>query len=327
MPSKPSSVPFALEPPSLQLAFARHLEKTRVQCLQEALLTTVSKLSIPALDKELSEHAEPSALGVLAGHGLRGELVFATPLVLRASPRLLTYYRLLLGYSQKAFYSPRSGSGLGRFRSLENAGIMTPATDRQLPRLVATINTASSHLVSGLANQSLSCQVLDQLCLLTLGPQLRGSEHNSTGRLGLLGAWDAVRAVYAPYLVGEGEAWLEAAGPSGRVRASLSPDPDILVERVLGDGSRRPLVAIEVKSGTDVANVHNRIGEAEKSHLKAKAAGFAVCWTILNAPVDLDTARQESPTTDRFFDLAALQEGTGAHHRDFRRLLMEPVAT
>jgi len=42
------------------------------------------------------------------------------------------------------------------------------------------------------------------------------------------------------------------------------------------------IVAIEVKGGTDVSNAHNRAGEAEKSHTKAKGKGFRDFWTIIS---------------------------------------------
>ncbi len=63
------------------------------------------------------------------------------------------------------------------------------------------------------------------------------------------------------------------------------------------------MLAVEVKGGTDVSNIHNRLGEAEKSHQKAKGKGFTECWTIINAAVDLTLAKRESPTTAQFFYL------------------------
>ena len=69
----------------------------------------------------------------------------------------------------------------------------------------------------------------------------------------------------------------------------------------------RNVVAIEVKSGTDVSNIHNRIGEAEKSHQKARQRSFTECWTVVNVGrLDMAKARSESPSTDRFYSLAAL---------------------
>lgn len=47
--------------------------------------------------------ARTENLSLLASKGLRGEIVFATPIILKSNPYLLGYYRLLLGYSQKYF--------------------------------------------------------------------------------------------------------------------------------------------------------------------------------------------------------------------------------
>ena len=77
--------------------------------------------------------------------------------------------------------------------------------------------------------------------------------------------------------------------------------------------------AVEIKGGADYSNVHNRIGEAEKSHRKARAEGYTECWTVVNVPgLDLKMAHKESPTTDRFYRLAALSDKDDAEYRDFR---------
>ncbi len=91
--------------PNLQIGFALKLQALRSTALQEGLLETMQGLDVAAVDRELSELTTPGALSKMAGAGLRGELLFATPTVLRAAPKLLAYYRLLLGYSQKDFYS------------------------------------------------------------------------------------------------------------------------------------------------------------------------------------------------------------------------------
>ena len=41
-------------------------------------------------------------------------------------------------------------------------------------------------------------------------------------------------------------------------------------------------IAMRVKGGTDTANLHNRLGEAEKSHLKAQQ--FPQRWTLIHPP-------------------------------------------
>ncbi len=53
----------------------------------------------------------------------------------------------------------------------------------------------------------------------------------------------------------------------------FSSDPDVLITEKLQSGVRY-ILSIEVKGGTDASNIHNRLGEAEKSHLKAKKFGI-----------------------------------------------------
>ncbi len=66
-----------------------------------------------------------------------------------------------------------------------------------------------------------------------------------------------------------------------KVVLALASDPDISVLEDF-NGQMRKKVAIEIKGGTDVSNAHNRAGEAEKSHIKAKNAGFRDFWTIIS---------------------------------------------
>lgn len=74
-------------------------------------------------------------------------------------------------------------------------------------------------------------------------------------------------------------------------------DPDIRIQEEFDKGKLRNKVAIEIKGGTDNSNVHNRAGEAEKSHQKARNAGFSHFWTIISkAGVDEMKLEKESPT-------------------------------
>ena len=91
---------FTFPTPSQQVAFSLVLERARDQFLQDALGLAVATLDIAVVDKSLAALAPKKIISALARHGLRGELVFAVPCVLQATPRLLAYYRLLLGYSQ-----------------------------------------------------------------------------------------------------------------------------------------------------------------------------------------------------------------------------------
>ena len=80
-------------------------------------------------------------------------------------------------------------------------------------------------------------------------------------------------------------------------------------------------VAVEIKGGGDVSNVHNRAGEAEKSHQKVRgqAGDF---WTLiyLNG-MSLDRLKEESPTTRHWFDITQIVSGEGPTWVEFRTRL------
>jgi hypothetical protein len=98
----------------------------------------------------------------------------------------------------------------------------------------------------------------------------------------------------------------------------LSSDPDIRIQEEF-EGKLRNILAIEIKGGTDVSNAHNRAGEAEKSHRKAKRQDFRDYWTIISlAGVDPTMLQQESPTTNSWFDVAQVLARDGKDWREFR---------
>jgi hypothetical protein len=80
----------------------------------------------------------------------------------------------------------------------------------------------------------------------------------------------------------------------------------------------RPLVSIEIKGGRDVSNIHNRVGEAEKSHRKAKNLGFLEFWTIIRVAVDPAVIQRESPTTSHFFHLDRIKDPATQEYKEFR---------
>jgi len=81
------------------------------------------------------------------------------------------------------------------------------------------------------------------------------------------------------------------------------------------------LVSIEIKGGTDYSNIHNRLGEAEKSHQNAKSRGFHQFWTILNTDIDDSVSSQESPTTTYFFALHRIKKEGSTEYIRFREIL------
>jgi hypothetical protein len=309
---------FNIPVPELQIDFTSLLGEIRQLYLQEALNSAVRGLQIPDIDRELSVHVPAHSLSLLAGHGLRGELMFPVPVVLTAKPRLLGYYRLLYGYSQKEFY--KASTGMGRFKAMEAGGALSPTNARELDSLCSALCKAGALLLAGIGNMRLNAKLLEHLTLLTLGPQLRGGANVKRGSAGIRTVFNVIQEVVQASIAHLSETKIEITNAAGRTILILfASDPDIVISEQMRAGAYRHLIAIEVKSGQDFSNIHNRIGEAEKSHQKAKASGFVECWTVVNVDkIDIELAHRESPSTNRFYRISDLIKASGGDYQDFR---------
>lgn len=314
-----------LPDPLLQLSFATRLDSARDKVLLKALREAVGSVSVAALDVELAEFAPVEALTKLAAAGIRGETYFPVPLVLRQRPQLLGYYRLLFGYSQKQFY--QAGAGATRFKAMEISNRLSSDADSRLPELCHAFANAGSVLVTGLGHAMKSPTYSDDLCLLTLGAQFRGSANNAKGSEGIEAVFAVIKAIFEDETESSEVRSLSLKSASGRsVRIELAADPDILIKSRMDDGNDRIVVAIEVKAGEDHSNIWNRIGEAEKSHLKARERGVAECWTIINdrqAPES--QLRTASPSTHRFYQLTDLTNDQSTGHAEFASRVRDMV--
>ncbi|HEX9199804.1 MAG TPA: XcyI family restriction endonuclease [Acidobacteriaceae bacterium] len=309
---------FHIPDPDLQIDFAAHLREIRRQYLQDALNETVRGLAIPEIDSELATHVPSHSLSALAGHGLRGELMFPVPIVLAANPRLLGYYRLLYGYSQKEFYT--ASTGAGRFKGMEERGALAVRNIGELTAFCSALCKAGALLLAGIGAPKLNAGLLDQLTLLTLGPQLRGGANVKRGTAGIRTVFNVIQEIVQSSISGVSETKIEIINAAGRVILILfTADPDIVIVQQMRAGAYQQIVAIEVKAGHDFSNIHNRIGEAEKSHQKARASGFVECWTVVNVDkIDIATAHRESPSTNRFYRISDLVAASGPDYQDFR---------
>jgi hypothetical protein len=258
------------------------------------------------------------SLAALAGHGLRGEMMFPVPVILIANPRLLGYYRLLYGYSQKEFYS--GATGISRFKGMEERGVVVEKNLKDIPQLCDALCRAGTALLAGIGMAKISAALLDDLTLLTLGPQFRGGANVKKGSAGIRTVFNAIHTIVESAVVNLGETRIEIKNAAGRtVLIEFAPDPDIILREEMRHGSYRKLIAIEVKAGADFSNIHNRLGEAEKSHQKARAAGYVECWTVVNVDkTDMAMARRESPTTNRFYLISDLISAIGNDYQDFQ---------
>lgn len=311
--------------PNTQVSFAGALKEMRKTYLQDALAATIASMDINMLDSELHEYVDNYSLQILAMHGMRGELLFAVPSVLEKNPRLLGYYRLLLGYSQKGFYTAATGTGM--FKSLEEKGVLSNKQHSSLPELCRALNLSAKYMLEHLEDQMISTGFFDQLTVLTLGPQLRGGANVQKGTSAISQVFDVVYQIVSASVVRSNSRCIELKNSSDRtVYIQFAADPDIVIREELATDTYRNLVAIEVKGGQDYSNIHNRVGEAEKSHQKTKKDGYIECWTVVNVDrIDMDMAQKESPTTNKFYRISELLNQNSSEYRDFSLQILSVV--
>ncbi len=169
-------------------------------------------------------------------------------------------------------------------------------------------------------HQKISANLLDDLTLLTLGPMLRGSANVRKGSAGIRTVFNAINEIVEAAVTSLSNSQITILNAAGRtVLIEFAADPDIIIREEMRTGQYRQLIAIEVKAGSDFSNIHNRIGEAEKSHQKAKSGGYVECWTVVNVDrTDITTAHRESPSTNRFYRTSDIVGAEGDDYLDFR---------
>jgi hypothetical protein len=302
--------------PDLQVAFYHKLKSINDQYLYQALSDTVKHFSIPDIDKQLAEYVDHESLKKVASFGLRGEIFFPVPCIMQSNPKLLGYYRLLLGISQKEFYNK---GPFGTFKRLEEQGIISKKISPQIEALCISLIGTAEIMIEQIDDLSLT--TIRDLQILTLGPQLRGGLNTEFGKNATDKIFELLKSLVLPYLKSETDKTLIIENDSKRiVTLEFSSDPDIRIIEMIGS-TNRPLVSIEIKGGKDRSNIHNRIGEAEKSHQKAKGNNFFEFWTIIRIDMDYADAKRESPTTTRFFNIDHIQDPNHDEYQLFRDLL------
>ncbi len=90
-------------PPNMQIAFFCRLQDFRNLYPHEALKNDTQNMNLTIVDRDLVSFVTLTLLNEVASFGLRGEVFFPVPSVIRANPYLLGYYRLLYGLLQKVF--------------------------------------------------------------------------------------------------------------------------------------------------------------------------------------------------------------------------------
>lgn len=313
---------FHIPVPELQIDFSFALAEIRTLYLQEALSKTIQTLSIAEIDKELAAFVPSPHLSALASHGLRGELLFPVPAVLKANPLLLGYYRLLLGFSQKEFYTARTG--VSPFKSMEERGALTEKNAAQLEELCNALIERCCALLDGIGPTRISRELLDDLTILTLGPQLRGGANVKKGTAANVQVFKVIHSIVKHAALKTQAGQIVIRNAAGRkVLIEFAADPDIIIREEMSKDNYRNMIALEIKGGKDFSNIHNRLGEAEKSHQKARNAGYVECWTVVNVDgIDFELAKKESPPTNRFYRISKLESRKGEEYTDFKNRIM-----
>ncbi len=307
---------------SRQIAFHELLVVARQDWLIDALKDALGTADPLRLREELTSFVPADVHRLLAVAGLPDEYVMPLPVILEAKPTLIGYYRLLLGVPRKSFYG--SGTGMGTFKSMEESGLLTANQTSLLPAFCTAMGTALAELVRQLS-PSITQRDLVELPVMTLGQQFQGANNNIIGSEAIKAVFRVIKEIVQQHVTEESETELTLQNSAGRtLTIVLASDPDVGI-RETGSGGSTALVAIEIKGGTDRSNQHNRIGEAEKSHLKARDDGYRDFWTVIRSKTLDDDARRQSPTTRLWFDAAQILDRSGPEWENFCREIARVV--
>lgn len=289
----------------------------------DALAEALGRIDPQQVKEEIAEYAPRDAQQILATAGIRDEHVFPTPVVLTSVPTLVGYYRLLLGLPRKSFYT--TSSGMARFKAMEERGVITAKQAAALPQFCRAMCGALAELVRQLS-PSIMPRDIQELPLLTLRSYFQGANNVLIGKQATADVFLSIKSIVAANVVEHLPKKIVVRNAAARrVILSLAGDPDIRIEEEVS-GTLSKKVAIEIKGGTDKSNAHNRAGEAEKSHVKAKIAGFRDFWTII-AKKGVDSARLQAgaPTTNSWFDVAQVLARQGPEWEEFCSRIVEVV--
>ncbi len=297
--------------------------------LQPALGRAVSEVGVPPIDDELKELVPADALNHVARLGLRGERVFPVPSILKHAPPLIGYYRMLLGISKKDF-SQSNKLGYGPWLNAEERGAIPSRLIPALPQLCAALIEPLVQVVY--AMDTFDDRDLSDLTLLTLGPTLQGGRNNIIGSRASKAVFEAMRTLVGDWTTFDSERLIRFTTPNKQTFALIEgDDPDVRLDATTARGEELPIITLEIKGGEDASNAHNRAGEAEKSHLKAKIAGYTHRWTIMvMRGLDRERLRTETPSSTELFEASEVIAQSGPdwdalRHR-FNEIISEPLS-
>ena len=314
---KAEKKPTPFKPPgaSRQVQFYQLLVGARKRWLMDALSETLKESDQNKVKEQVVKYVPPAAQKTLASAGIRDEHVFPLPAILEIKPSVIGYYRLLLGIPQKGFY--KGSTGMGALKSMEENNTASNKQVERLPEFCEAMATPLADLVKQIPN--LTKQDVSELPLLTYGAQLQGSNNTAIGKKAMQDVFLAMSEIVGKHVINQEPNRLTVKNSAGRtVIIRLSQDPDVAIDEQVGQDTHRK-IAIEIKGGADVSNAHNRAGEAEKSHSKAKERGYPEFWTIISKTgVDPGKLKMGSQTTNHWFDVAEVLARKGKDWESFR---------
>jgi XcyI-like restriction endonuclease len=194
--SQPPQQPLPVLKPATQVDFYARLQAVKSRYLHGALKETIedARFDLCALDGELASFADAASLKRLASFHLRGETFFPVPYLLKRNAYLLGYYRLLYGFSCKAFY----GQGpFKRFQRMEDGGLVDLRTEPSLPALCRSLCATGGMLLEAIKGVSLG--TVFELQLLTLGPQFKGGGNVKVGQSAIDTFFMLLKSLLSPY--------------------------------------------------------------------------------------------------------------------------------
>jgi len=214
---------------------------------------------------------------------------------------------------------------MGPFKSMEANGTLNDRQRELLPVFCRAMCAALADMVRQIS-PTVTARDVQELPLLTLGSFFQGANNVLIGKQATADVFLSIKEIIRRSLREHKPNRMVIKNAAGRrVTLTLGSDPDIRIEEEFAEQLRKK-VAIEIKGGTDRSNAHNRAGEAEKSHQKARNEGFRDFWTIIaKKGVDVGKLRAESPTTTSWFDVAQILGRRGDDWDEFCSRLIEVV--
>ena len=204
----------------------------------------------------------------LASFGLRGEVCFPVPYLFTRNPYLLGYYRLLYGFSCKAFYDQ---GPFKRFQGLENDGAAQPRLEPLIPPFCRSLTKTGEILLELIGPITLS--IVNDLQVLTLGAQFRGSGNVRVGQNAIDSFFSLMKVLlagYNPKVKGRHITFLNDSKLPVTVR--IASDPDVSITLKL-ESEERKLVAIEMRVGRTYRTSGTASAKPKKATRKLKGKG------------------------------------------------------